>query len=419
MKLKEWLILFELKGKYMTALLLVATISTVTIGAVLSYNLSMPEDTKTLSLPDITANNEIKLSNPSVTSIRTLEDDTKTVQGCFGNKIVYWHLGEEPEKGDFTGTTLYNLDSDEENLIYSGNKILRNSGTVGMYSISQDKAKIILSDKDSYSSELGEAFGVYVYDINNENTVKIADISKELNVPTTKSLGERSYMTYTTYNGGGWSVDGESVIYCIKNTDKNIFDFFIYNLKTCSTEKHSLKNSKTNFMRISMPKLSADGRYIYFTGYFEDSPLMGSLYRIDLTQKNKKAEWLTDYATYYHLSDDGRRIIFTDALIESPKRNIYMLDTLTKEEKVIIENPFCLFDISADGNKIAYTIKNENSIEVRIAYLKNDGIANSTTIYASGHNESTDMAFWNHDGSKIITQGDFGKSYVIELDYVD
>ena len=40
-----------------------------------------------------------------------------------------------------------------------------------------------------------------------------------------------------------------------------------------------------------------------------------------------------------------------------------MLDTLTKEEKVIIENPFRLFDISADGNKIAYTIKNKNSIE--------------------------------------------------------
>ena len=401
----------------MTALLLAATISAITMGAVLSYNLTMPEDTKTLSLPDITANNDMKLSKPEVISIRTLEDETKSVEGCLGNKIVYWHLGEELEKGDLTGTTLHNLDSGEENSIYSGNKILRNSATFGMFSISQDKTKIILNDMHLWIYD--EPFGVYVYDVNNENTVKVADISREFNVPTTKSLGESSSMTYSTYNCDGWSVDGESVIYCIKNTDENIFDFFIYNLKTGSTEKHSLKNSKTNFMIISMPKLSADGRYIYFTGHFEDSPSTGSLYRIDLTQKNKKAEWLTDNATYYHLSDDGRRIIFTDAFIKSPKRNIYMLDTLTKEEKVIIENPFCLFDISADGNKITYTIRNENSIEVRIAYLKNDGIGNSTTIYSSGLNESVDMAFWNHDGSKIIAQGDYGKSYVIELDYID
>ncbi|MEN2773529.1 hypothetical protein ABCY62_00450 [Acetivibrio clariflavus] len=119
------------------------------------------------------------------------------------------------------------------------------------------------------------------------------------------------------------SVDCESVIYCIKNTDENIFDFFINNLKTGSTEKHSLKNSKTNFMTISMPKLSADGRYLYFIGHFEDSPLIGNLFRIDLTQKNKKAEWLTDHAEYYYFSNDGRRIVFTDAVIGSPKRNIY------------------------------------------------------------------------------------------------
>ncbi|MEN2773528.1 hypothetical protein ABCY62_00445 [Acetivibrio clariflavus] len=83
----------------------------------------------------------------------------------------------------------------------------------------------------------------------------------------------------------------------------------------------------------------------------------------------------------------------------------------------MVENPFSLFDISADGNKIVYTYKNENTIEVRTVYLENDRIANSTTIYSSGPNEYISMAFGNHDSSKIIVQGGYGKNYVIELRY--
>lgn len=90
--------------------------------------------------------------------------------------------------------------------------------------------------------------------------------------------------------------------------------------------------------------------------------------------KEKKAEWLTDHTNYYHLSNDGKSIVFTNSRIDSPKRNIYLFDTLTKEEKVIIENPSCLFDISADGNKIVYTVNDDESIDVRTAYLKNNQI---------------------------------------------
>lgn len=166
-----------------------------------------------------------------------------------------------------------------------------------------------------------------------------------------------------------------------------------------------------------MPKLSADGRYLYFIGHFEESPLVGNLFRIDLSQNSKKTEWLTDHIEYYYLYDDGRRIIFTDAVIDSPKRHIYMLDTLTKEEKVLIENRISLFAISADVTKIVYAYKNENTFEVRIAYLENDSISNSTTIYSSGTNEYISKAFWNYDGSKIIVQGGLGRNYVIELRY--
>ena len=402
--------MIKLNGKYLTTLLLVAVVSFVTMGAALSYNLSKQEGTKTLSLPpDEALHFESELQPPEVVSIKTIEGETRQVEGCVGNKIVSFYSDR------LNGTTLYDLDNGEENLICLDNTILRNSGTVGMFSISQDKSKIILQDDNS--SDLGEAFGVYVYDTNNESIVKIADISEEFNVRTTKSISESLSINYSTYNCDGWSVDGERVIYCIKDTDKNIFNFFIYNLKTGSTEKHSLKNSKTNFMLISMPKLSADGKYLYFIGHFEESPLVGNLFRIDLTQKNKKAEWLSDHAEYYYLFDDDRRIIFTDTVIDSPKRNIYMLDTLTTEEKVLVENPFSLFDISADGNKILYTYKSDNAIEVRIAYLENDGIINSTTIYSSGPNEYISMAFWNHDGSKIIVRGGFGKNHVIELRY--
>lgn len=48
-----------------------------------------------------------------------------------------------------------------------------------------------------------------------------------------------------------------------------------------------------------------------------------------------------------------------------------------------------------------------------MAYLENGGISNSTTIYSSGSNEYIGMAFWNHDGSKIIVHGGLGRNHVI------
>ena len=185
--------MIKLNGKYLTTLLLVAVVSFVTMGAALSYNLSKQEGTKTLSLPpDEALHFESELQPPEVVSIKTIEGETRQAEGCVGNKIVSFYSDR------LNGTTLYDLDNGEENLICLDNTILRNSGTVGMFSISQDKSKIILQDDNS--SDLGEAFGVYVYDTNNESIVKIADISEEFNVRTTKSISESLSINYSTYN---------------------------------------------------------------------------------------------------------------------------------------------------------------------------------------------------------------------------
>lgn len=405
--------MIKIKGKYLTTLLLCLTVSVLTMGAVLSYNVSMPKGTKTLSLPtDMNADYGMQLSNPTVTKIRTLEGMEGSIEGCLGNKIVFFASGKDIETGVSNGTALYNIDSGDRNLIYAGNKIMKSSSTLGMSSISPDKTKIILNDGNLWNS--GEPLGVYVYDVNNENIVKSADISKEFTIFMDRTLSAGKSMSYRAYNGSGWSVDSERVVYCITNKDEKIIDFFIYNIKADSTEKYTLINSQYNFFTISMPKLSGDGRYIYFTGQCDNSPSVLSLYRIDLTMKEKKAEWLTDHTDYYHLSNDGRGIVFI-----GPKRNIYLFDTLTKEQKVIIENQTRLFDISADGNKIVYTVDDNDSIDVRIAYFKNSGISNSTTIYRAGLNEYIASAFWNQDGSKIIVPSDHGKIYIIELGYGD
>jgi len=408
--------LIKLRGKYLTASLLTATISVVAMGAVFSYNLSMPESTKTLSIPtDINEDYKMELSPPAVTKIRNLKDVKTPIEGYLDDKIVLFYSPDVPDSKTLNGITLYEPDSGNKNLIYSENKIMQSSATFGMFSISQDKTKIITYDKHSCKS--GQPFGIYAYDINKESSIKVADISKEFTVYKYITLGKGEKMSYTAYDGSGWSVDSESVIYCIKKEDENAFDFFIYNIKTDSTMKYTLIDSKFNFITISMPKLSADRRYIYFSGHCNSSPLVDSLYRIDLTNKEKKAEWLTDHANYYYLSTDGRKIVYTDSRINSPKRNIYTFDTLTKEEKVIIENPYCLFDISADGSKIVYTVKNENSIDVKMAYLENDKITNNTTLYRTGLTESIGMAFWNGDGSKIVVESDYGNNFIIDLEY--
>jgi Tol biopolymer transport system component len=409
--------MIKIRGKYLTTLLLCLTVSVLTMGAVLSYSVSMPSGTKTLSLPtDMNADYGVQLSNPKVTRIRTLEG-VENIEGCLGNKIVFFPYGNDVESGKSNGTTLYDLDSDDRNLIYADNKIMYSSATLGMFSTSQDKTKIILNDKSFWES--GHPFGVYVYDVNKENAFKVTDISKEFTIPTERALGEGETIIYTSYNGSGWSADGERIVYCIKNSNENIFDFFIYNIKANSTEKYSLANFEYNFITISMPKLSNDGKYIYFTGHCDATPLVDSLYRIDLTKKEKKAEWLTDHADYFYLSNDGRKIVYTHCRLNSPKRKIYIFDTLTKEEKVLIDNPFSLFDISADGNKIVYTVNDDDSIDVKMAYIENDSISNSTTLYRAGLNESIGLAFWNHDGSKIVVRGDYGKNYIIELEYGD
>ncbi|HOV25536.1 MAG TPA: hypothetical protein PK566_04145 [Pseudobacteroides sp.] len=407
--------MIKLNGKYLTSLLLVATISVVTTGAALSYNLSIQKGTKILSLPDDeTLDYEMVSSKPEVINIKTLEYEKRSIEGCVDNKIVFSCLRETSDNDKLNGTTFYSIDNGEEKSIYSNNKIMKSSGTFGMFSISQDKTKIILNDKGF--GEYGKPFGVYVHDAIKNNLIKVTDISKEFTSFTNIKLGEGISMNYSAYNGSGWSVDGKSVIYII-NSAKNTFDFFIYNLNTDSTEKYTLIDFKHNFIALSMPKLSSDGRYIYFTGHCQSSSLVYRLYRIDLTRKDIEAEWLTDHAGYYHLSDDGKRVVFMDCLRNSPKRNIYIFDTLTKEEKVIVENPLCLFDISADGNKIVYTVKNEDSIDVKAAHIKNNGIGNSTTIYKAGLNEFIDRAFWNIDGSKVIIETEHGKSYVVELRY--
>ncbi|TYQ16571.1 UNVERIFIED_CONTAM: WD40 repeat protein [Acetivibrio alkalicellulosi] len=403
-----------------TIALIVIILLTTTIGVMLYFKVSsMSQGLKTLTLPP----KEDQYWNPNlakprvkgIKEFKTSGDIYGYIYGYLGKNKILIHTPKEEDQVDVfvmeLGLSIYDPYNDSyEKLILEDNE--KTSLAYSCGGISPDKSKAILLDEivsiefgkrepKLYKQNLDINYGLYIYDIVKESNYKITDLLLE---------------NTRVFRGSGWSDDGRCIIYCLEKEDST-FDFFIYDIAKETTTKHTIQLtlSEDDYFDIREPRLSGDGRYIFF---LEDK-FQGTynLYKIDLNKEKLEAELLADYVDSYQVLREGRNVVFNSGIyIFSPIKGLFLLDTETKDKKLLSENYFG-YDISPDGKRIVYSHTYEDSIDIRVATLCSEGIKDSTSIYRLVNEPYIWRVNWNYDCTNVLAKASGGKNYIIELEY--
>lgn len=390
-----------------TAIVILLPVFAVIAGVLAFSSMNFPKEPKTLSLAESKNDSKgnrmnIREVNLKAARIRLLSGITERVSGYLGDSPVFFEA-EEQDSGNWVwSAAVYDTDNQRKTLIRKSDKG-RLLSLFGMFGISPDKSKLLLYEQGSRASQTKDA--LYFYDSYSGSTTQIADLKED--------NGE------SALDGAGWSPDSEYVTYCIKSKGKsgeNSFDLFVYRIKTGETRQYALYESKSRFNSISLPRASNDGRYIYFIGV--QSAEVSCLYRLDLHNRKKEAEWLRDDTHLFYLSGDGEFAVAASAYVKSAKKGVFFLDTGTKKEKPITNKQFW-FDVTADGKSIIYLADDDGSPEVRAANLGNGGIGESVLLYKLSPDQEIWGLYWNRDGSEVAVavndDGPDAKNYIIGL----